>query len=82
MRRAMTPCAPLTCAVYSTADEQSLHVQLADEAICIGPAAPGQSYLNIPQIIAAAEVADVEAKLERLKALIETDALIEKTKLP
>ena len=48
-------------AVYSQADKESLHVQLADEAICIGEA-PGQSsYLNIPSIISAAEITDVEA---------------------
>ena len=50
-----------TLAVYSEADEQSLHVQLADEAICIGPPASGQSYLKADRIIAAAEVADVDA---------------------
>jgi acetyl-CoA carboxylase biotin carboxylase subunit len=50
-----------TIAVYSEADEQSLHVQLADEAICIGPAASKESYLRPERIIAAAEVADVDA---------------------
>lgn len=50
-----------TVAVYSEADEQSLHVQLADAAICIGPAASGESYLRPDRIIAAAEVADVDA---------------------
>lgn len=50
-----------TVAVYSTADEQSLHVQSADEAICIGPAASHDSYLKIANIISAAEVADVDA---------------------
>ena len=49
-----------TLAVYSEADEQSLHVQLADEAICIGPAAGIQSYLKADRIIAAAEIADVD----------------------
>jgi acetyl-CoA carboxylase biotin carboxylase subunit len=48
-------------AVYSEADVQSLHVQLADEAICIGPAAGAQSYLRKEHIISAAEVADVDA---------------------
>lgn len=43
-----------TLAVYSTADENSLHVQLADEAVCIGPAASQESYLNVPNILAAA----------------------------
>lgn len=48
-------------AVYSQADENSLHVQLADEAICIGPAPAAQSYLKIANIISAAEIADVDA---------------------
>ncbi|MBI4387945.1 MAG: acetyl-CoA carboxylase biotin carboxylase subunit [Candidatus Omnitrophica bacterium] len=47
--------------VYSKADRDSLHVKLADEAICIGEAPSGESYLNIPAIISAAEIADVEA---------------------
>jgi acetyl-CoA carboxylase biotin carboxylase subunit len=50
-----------TVAVYSDADRDSLHVRLADEAICIGPAASYQSYLNIPAIISAAEITDAEA---------------------
>ncbi|MCC5834475.1 MAG: acetyl-CoA carboxylase biotin carboxylase subunit [Opitutales bacterium] len=49
-----------TVAVYSEADEQSLHVQLADGAICIGPAAGSESYLRAERIIAAAEIADVD----------------------
>ena len=50
-----------TVAVFSKADRSSLHVQLADEAICIGEPASSESYLNIPSIISAAEIADVEA---------------------
>ena len=50
-----------TVAVYSEADEHSLHVQLADEAICIGPPPVGESYLKIANIISAAEIADVDA---------------------
>lgn len=50
-----------TVAVYSEADEQSLHVQLADGGICIGPAASNESYLRPERIIAAAEIADVDA---------------------
>jgi len=50
-----------TVAVYSEADRESLHVRFADEAVCIGPASSLESYLNIPSIISAAEVTDVEA---------------------
>ncbi|MFH1847656.1 MAG: acetyl-CoA carboxylase biotin carboxylase subunit, partial [Candidatus Omnitrophota bacterium] len=50
-----------TVAVYSEADRDSLHVNMADEAICIGGAKSSSSYLNIPSIISAAEIADVEA---------------------
>ena len=50
-----------TVAVYSQADRDSLHVRFADEAICIGPAPSSSSYLNIPAIISAAEITDVEA---------------------
>ena len=45
-----------TVAVYSEADEESLHTQLADEAICIGPGPSAQSYLNMEQIISATMV--------------------------
>ncbi|AEV33163.1 acetyl-CoA carboxylase, biotin carboxylase subunit [Owenweeksia hongkongensis DSM 17368] len=50
-----------TVAVYSTADKDSLHVRFADEAVCIGPAASSESYLNIPNIIAAAEITNADA---------------------
>ncbi len=50
-----------TVAVYSEADAASLHVELADEAICIGPPAANESYLKISNIISAAEIADVDA---------------------
>ncbi|MBU4376438.1 MAG: acetyl-CoA carboxylase biotin carboxylase subunit [Candidatus Omnitrophica bacterium] len=50
-----------TVAVYSEADAESPHVKLADEAVCIGPAPSAKSYLNIPSIISAAEITDVEA---------------------
>ncbi len=48
-------------AVYSDVDKDSLHVQLADEAYCIGPANPAQSYLNIPSIMSVAEVSGADA---------------------
>ncbi len=48
-------------AVYSTADKESAHVRLADQAVCIGPPPAVESYLNIPRIISAAEVANVDA---------------------
>ena len=50
-----------TVAVYSTADKDSEHVRMADEAICIGGPVPADSYLNIPRIISAAEIANVDA---------------------
>src|SRR2546427_12399765 len=50
-----------TVAIYSEADRNSLPVRFADEAICIGPPQPGQSYLNIPAVISAAEIANVDA---------------------
>ena len=48
-------------AIYSEADRNSLHVRFADEAICIGPPPVAQSYLNIPAVISAAEIANVDA---------------------
>jgi len=50
-----------TVAVHSEADAEAKYVKLADESVCIGPAAPAESYLNIPAIISAAEVTDAEA---------------------
>jgi acetyl-CoA carboxylase biotin carboxylase subunit len=50
-----------TVAVYSEADRNALHVRFADEAICIGPPQLAESYLNIPAVISAAEIADVDA---------------------
>lgn len=50
-----------TVAVYSTADRESLHVRFADEAVCIGDAPSSKSYLNIPNIIAAAEITNADA---------------------
>lgn len=50
-----------TVAVYSTADAESLHVRFADEAVCIGPPPSSESYLNIPSIIAAAEITNIDA---------------------
>lgn len=50
-----------TVAVYSTADKESLHVRFADEAVCIGPPPSNQSYLEIPKIIAAAQITNADA---------------------
>jgi len=50
-----------TVAVYSKADANANYLQLADEAVCIGPAPPAESYLNIPHIISAAEITNVDA---------------------
>jgi acetyl-CoA carboxylase, biotin carboxylase subunit len=50
-----------TVAVHSVADTDSLHVRFADEAVCIGPNSPGESYLNVNRIISAAEITSAEA---------------------
>src|ERR1035437_4964219 len=50
-----------TVAIYSEADRNSLHVRFADEAICIGPPRVAESYLNVPAVISAAEIANVDA---------------------
>jgi acetyl-CoA carboxylase biotin carboxylase subunit len=50
-----------TVAVYSEADRESLHVRFSDEEVCIGPALSAESYLNIPRILAAAEITGAEA---------------------
>ncbi len=50
-----------TVAVYSEADRDCLHTRFADEAVCIGPASPAESYLKIPRIISAAEITNAEA---------------------
>jgi acetyl-CoA carboxylase biotin carboxylase subunit len=50
-----------TVSVYSEADKDSLHVRLADESVCIGPAPSGQSYLNIPALLSSAEITDSDA---------------------
>jgi acetyl-CoA carboxylase biotin carboxylase subunit len=62
--RVLNACRELgvrTVAVYSEADRNSLHVRFADEAICIGPPRLPDSYLNVPAVISAAEIADVDA---------------------
>jgi acetyl-CoA carboxylase, biotin carboxylase subunit len=62
--RVLSACRELgiaTVAVYSEADRHALHVRFADEAVCIGPARSADSYLNIPQVISAAEITNVEA---------------------
>src|ERR1700758_5017340 len=62
--RVMCACKDLgvkTVAVYSEADRHSLHVRFADEAICIGPAKSSRSYLDIPSVISAAEITNVDA---------------------
>jgi len=61
IQRACRELGVKTVAVHSEADSDAKYVRLADESVCIGPAASGQSYLNIPAIISAAEVTDAEA---------------------
>src|SRR5512147_129106 len=50
-----------TVAIFSDIERESLHVKLADESVCIGPASPIHSYLNIPAILSAADLSDSEA---------------------
>jgi acetyl-CoA carboxylase biotin carboxylase subunit len=50
-----------TVSIHSTADEDSIHVKLADESVCVGPAKSSLSYLNLPQILSAAEITDTDA---------------------
>jgi len=69
-----------TVAVYSSADRDLKHVRLADEAICIGPAASVDSYLNIPALISAAEVTDAEAIHPGYGFLAESAEFSEKVK--
>src|SRR5580700_1562294 len=62
--RVLNACRELgirTVAIYSEADRNALHVRFADEAICIGPPRAADSYLNVPAVISAAEIADVDA---------------------
>jgi acetyl-CoA carboxylase biotin carboxylase subunit len=59
--RALRELGIKTVAIYSQADADALHVKFGDEAVCIGPAASSQSYLNIPSIISAAEITGAEA---------------------
>ena len=56
-----------TVAVYSEADENSLHVRFADEDVCIGPARSADSYLNVPAVISAAEITGADADPSRLR---------------
>ena len=66
-----------TVAVYSTADKDSLHVTFADEAVCIGPPASAQSYLNIPMIMSAAEITNADAIHPGYGFLAENDTFAE-----
>jgi len=61
VQRACNEMGIKTVAVYSTADRELMHVQLADEAICIGPPPAADSYLNIPAVLSAAEITGVDA---------------------
>ena len=62
--RVMRACRELgisTVAVHSTADENAMHVRLADESVCIGPPPARESYLSIPAIVSACEITGAEA---------------------
>jgi acetyl-CoA carboxylase, biotin carboxylase subunit len=64
-------------AVYSTADREALHARLADRAVCIGPPAPGDSYLRIPSVIAAAETTGCQAVHPGYGFLAENPAFVQ-----
>ncbi|PCI51586.1 MAG: acetyl-CoA carboxylase biotin carboxylase subunit [Alphaproteobacteria bacterium] len=66
-----------TVAVHSTADEDAMHVRLADESVCIGPPASKDSYLNIPSIISAAEITGADAIHPGYGFLSESDKFAE-----
>lgn len=61
IQRACRELGIVTVAVHSTADEDAMHVKLADESVCIGPPVASESYLNIPQILAACEITNADA---------------------
>ena len=61
IQRAARELGIATVAVHSTADEDAMHVRLADESVCIGPPPAGQSYLNIPALLSACEITGADA---------------------
>src|SRR4030088_1590858 len=67
-----------TVVVHSEADSEAKYVKLADESVCIGPAASRASYLNIPALISAAEVTDAEAIPPAYRLLAETPAFADR----
>lgn len=69
-----------TVAIHSTADEQLMHVRLADESVCIGPPAATDSYLNIPAILSAAEITNADAIHPGYGFLAENAAFAEQVK--
>ena len=77
IQRAAKELGIATVAVHSTADADAMHVRLADEAICIGPPAARDSYLNIPNIISAAEIVHADAIHPGYGFLSENPALAE-----
>ena len=60
----------LTVAVFSEVDREALHVSLADESYCIGPAAAGESYLNMPAILSAAVCSGAQGNPSRLRTAV------------
>src|SRR5438552_6457591 len=75
--RTLHECDVEAVAVYSTADRDSLHVRLADRAVCIGPPAAAQSYLRVPSLVAAATTTGCEAVHPGWGFLAENPAFVE-----
>src|SRR5665647_2664089 len=69
-----------TVAVHSTADEDSLHVKMADESVCVGPPKSSLSYLNVPQILSAADITGADAIHPGYGFLSENDEFAEMCK--
>ena len=77
--RALRACRELglkTVSVYSEIDKDLKHLKFSDETVCIGPAIPAESYLNVPSILSAAELTEVDAIYPGLVSSLRTQTLL------